>query len=180
MNIENIIFNEEKYTLLLGINKSSVDLNNIRDVASKNGFKEKEEFHTTVIGFKNGGEIKKILEAVPPNKKSYIVYEIKEIMNSIDWSFDVKSEIYHISKEFIFNDYKNNNAKKIENRESYVQMLNMSGIKIFYVKLNYLLDTNFEAPLAHITLFTGGDSDMGIGISTEEEFLKMNPELIIK
>lgn len=178
MNIENIILNEEKYTLLLGINKSSINLEHVRDIASKNGFKEKEEFHITVIGFKNGGEIKKILELMPPNKKSYILYEIKEIMNSIDWSFDFKPEIYHISKEYTFIDYKNNNAKKIENRESYVQMLSMSGIKIFYEKLNYLLDTNFEAPPAHMTLFTGGDSDMGIGINTEEEFLNMNPQLI--
>jgi len=178
MNIENIILNEEKYTLLLGINKSSINLEHIRDIAFKNGFKEKEEFHITVIGFKNGGEIKNLLETISQNKKEYIIYEIKEIMNSIDWSFDIKSEIYHISKAYTFVDYKNNNVKKIENRKSYVQMLSMSGIKIFYEKLNYLLDTNFEAPPAHITLFTGGDSNMGIGINTEEEFEKMNPQLI--
>mgnify|MGYP001608645131 FL=1 len=175
-------FDEGKNTLLLDLDKSTVDLDAIKELAEKKGFEQKGEFHITVLGFKNGGEVKKALKALPEPERQNALVQIKSLVDSTDWNFTFDPKRYHISKEYVSPDPKNKGAELRERRESYIQMVDLPGMKIFYDKLNAILGTNLEAPPAHITLYTGGDdkekSKMGIGINTESEFLKMNPELI--
>ena len=175
-------FDEGKNTLLLDLDKNSVDLDATRELAEKNGFEQKGEFHITVLGFKNGGEVKKALKALPEAERQNTILQIKSLVDSTDWSFVFEPQRFHISKEYVSPDPKNKGAELRERRESYIQMVNLPGMKIFYDKLNSILGTNLEVPPAHITLYTGGDdkekSKMGIGINTQSEFWKMNPELI--
>ena len=179
---ENKSFDEGKNTLLLNIDKSTIELSGIQEMAEKNGFDQKGEFHITVLGFKNGGEVKKALKALPEAERQNALSQIKSLVDSTDWSFALEPKRYHISKEYVTPDPKNKGAELKERRESYIQMVYLPGMKIFYEKLNSILGTNLEAPPAHTTLYTGGDdkekSKMGIGINSQDEFLKMNPELI--
>lgn len=175
-------FDESKNTLLLDIDKNVVDLDAIRELAEKNGFEQKGDFHITILGFKNGGEIKKALKALPEEQRQDMISQIKSLAESTDWNFVFEPQRYHIAKEYVAPDPKNKGSELREQRESYIQMVNLPGMKTFYDKLNALLGTNLEIPPAHITLYTGGDdkekSKIGIGINTQEDFLKMNPELL--
>lgn len=179
---ESISFDEGKNTLLLDIDKGVVDLSVLKEIADKNGLDPKGDFHITVLGFKNGGEIKKVLKGLPEEKRESVILQIKSLVETIDWGFSFESQKYHISKEYVSQDPKNKGTELREQRESYIQMVNLPGMKIFYEKLNAILGTSLEAPPAHITLYTGGSdkekSKMGIGINTQDEFSKMNPELI--
>ncbi len=175
-------FEDGKNTLLIGIDKGAVDLSGIQEMADKNGFTQKGEFHITVLGFKNGREVKKALNALPESERQSALEQIKALVEETDFSFVLEPQRYHIEKEYISPDPKNKGAELRERRESYIQMVSLPGMKIFYDKLNAILGTDLEAPPAHMTLYTGGDdkekSKMGIGINTQDEFLKMNPELI--
>lgn len=160
-------FDEQKYTLLLNVDKNQLDLNYLQKMAAQNGFDEKKEFHITVIGFKNGEEIKKVLQTFSKEDQENIIYQIKSLANNMDWGFELSPEKYHISKE---------------KRESYIQMVNMPDVKNFYNKLNEILGTHLEAQPSHITLYTRGDdrerAKMGIGINSEKELAQLNPKPI--
>ena len=175
-------YDDGKNTLLLGVGKDTIDLSGIQELADKNGFAQRGEFHITVLGFKNGAEVKKALKALPEAERESALAQIKTLVEETDFSFTLEPQRYHIAKEYVSPDPKNKGAELKERRESYIQMVSLPGMKIFYDKLNAILDTNLEAPPAHTTLYTGGDdkekSKMGIGINTQDEFLKMNPELI--
>ena len=172
-NPENKIFDEEKYTLMLNIDKQSIDLSDLQVIAKQNNFDEREEFHITIIGFRNGKEIGNVLDKLSSEDKQYELLRIKSLIDETDWSFELKSERYHISKEY---------PRLKELRESYIQIVNLPIINEFYDKLNNILGTNLESPPPHITLYTSGSdrekSKIGIGINSENELSKMNPKPI--
>lgn len=178
---EKISFNEQKNTLLLDIGKSAVDLDSLRDKASQSGFEAKNEFHITVLGFKNGREIQRIIASLPETEQPIVATQIKSLSDSVDWGFSLEPKRFHISKDYVFTDRTTGQESK-ERRESYVQLVNLPGVESFYKALNAILGSNLEAPPAHITLYTGGTdkekSKMGIGINSQAEFLKLNPEAI--
>lgn len=177
-----VSFDAVKNTLLLDLDNNAVDLDKLKELAEKNGFEPKTEFHITVLGFKNGSEVKKALKALPEPERQNAIEQIKSIVDSTDWNFTFEDQRFHLSKEYITQNPKNKGEELKEKRESYIQMINLPGMEIFYDKLNAILGTNLEAPPAHITLYTSGDdkekSKMGIGINTDEEFLKLDPRPI--
>ena len=179
---ESVSFDEGKNTLLLNLEKDSVDLSALEELAQKNGFEAKGDFHITILGFKNGGEVKKALKTLPEAERQSKLLQIKSLAESTDWKFILEPQRYHISKEYVIPDPKNKGAELREQRESYIQMVSLPGMRIFYDQLNAILGTNLEAPPAHITLYTGGSdkekSKMGIGINTQDEFQKLNPEAV--
>ncbi|MFA6437555.1 MAG: hypothetical protein WC242_00135 [Candidatus Paceibacterota bacterium] len=179
---DSINFDNNRNTLLIGINRDMIDFGILSELANENGLEVKDKFHITVLGFKNGSEIKKVLKALPEEEKQSILLQIKSLASSTDWSFVLEPKRYHISKEYTTPDPRDKSVELKERRESYIQMVHLPGMRIFYEKLNTILGTNLEAPPAHITLYTGGNdrekSKMGIGINSQEEFLKLNPELI--
>ncbi|MDO8664548.1 MAG: hypothetical protein Q7K44_03345 [Candidatus Liptonbacteria bacterium] len=172
-------FDDKNFTLLLNVDKNQLDFSGLRKIAGQNGFDEKNELHITIIGFKNGAEIKKILQTLSREDQEDIIYQIKSLTNNMDWSFTLKPERYHISKEYAF---RGPQGAFKEKRESYIQMANMPCIKNFYDILNKILGTNLETPPPHITLFTSGDNrekaKMGIGINSEAELAQLNPKPI--
>lgn len=175
-------FDSKNNTLLLRISKDSVDLSGIKETAEQKGYDEKSELHITVLGFKNGAEIKKILKKLSPEEQQAKLSEIQALVDSTDWSFVPEEGKYHISKEYKTPDPKNKGAELSETRESFIQRIHMQAMQDFYEKLNGILGSNLEAPPAHVTLYTNGTdkekAKMGIGINSEAELAQLNPELI--
>ena len=181
---ESKTFDAKNNTLLLRVKKESFDLNRIGEIAKEKGFDEKEEFHITVLGFKNGSEIKKILKKLPPEEQQTKLAEIQTLVDSTDWSFEPEESRYHISKEYKTPDPKNKGAEISETRESYIQRVRMQAMQDFYKKLNAILGSNLESPPPHVTLYTNGTdkekAKMGIGINSEAELAQLNPELVLE
>ncbi len=179
---ESKLFDTKNNTLLLHIKKDSIDLSGIGEVAKQKGFDEKKGFHITVLGFKNGGEIKKILKKLSPEEQQAKLAEIQALIDNTDWSFVPEESRYHISKEYKTPDPQKKGAEISEIRESYIQKVQMEAIQSFYQKLNGILGSNLEPPPPHITLYTGGTdrekAKQGIGINSEAELMQLKPELI--
>lgn len=175
-------FDEFKNTLLLDVDKQSIDLESLRNLAEEKGLEPKNEFHITVLGFKNGGEIKKVLKVLSAEQRLKVISQIKILVENTNWSFAFEPQKYHISKEYLSSVQKGSEDQLVERREAIIQMVTLPEIQLFYDKLNSILGIKLEIPPNHITLYTGGSdkekSKMGIGINSLSEFLKMNPELI--
>lgn len=148
-------------------------------MADNNGFDIKDEFHITVIGFKNGSIFRENIYGLPEAERSYKLTKINDLIDETDWGFEIEPRCYHISNVI---ESKTKTEKKLgDNKESYVQMINLPAISDFYNRLNVLLSTSVLAPPAHITLYTKEDENnkyKGIAIDSIEEFTKLNPELI--
>src|SRR3989338_1742176 len=175
-------FDTKNNTLLLHIQKDSIDLSGIGEVAKQKGFDEKKEFHITILGFKNGGEIRRILKKLPPEEQQAKIGQIQALIEETDWSFKPTPTQYHLKKEYKTPDPKNPGGEISELRESYVQMVELPAMQSFYGKLNAIMGTNLQSPPAHITLYTNGSNKeaakAGIGINSDAEFTELNPELI--
>lgn len=175
-------FSEKNNTLVLGVDKKSFDFSNIKALAAENGFAEKDELHITVLGFKNGDTIKKLLKKMSPEERDAKMNEIRALVDTTDWKFVPEDQQYHIAKEYP----KDKNAEVPDQRETYIQMIQLPAMKEFYDKLNALLgeklEKKLEPPPPHITLFTKGTDEKkakdGIGIISESEFASLNPERI--
>ncbi|MFA5022580.1 MAG: hypothetical protein WC508_05900 [Patescibacteria group bacterium] len=168
-------FDEQKNTSLLFIDNNLVDLRPLQNLAQANGFVAKPDFHMTVIGFKPGRDIDQVLKRLPTSQRANIIEQIKTLLASTDWQFNLKPEYYQVAKDYFFPKTNTN-----EHRESYIQIMECAGLKTFYAKLNELLATNLEPQFAHITLYTKG-SDMetskgGIAINSQKEFEQLKPK----
>lgn len=113
---ENISFDKRKNTLLLNVDKKIMDLSSLQELANKNGFDQKREFHITVLGFKNGGEIKRALKPLSPTERQEKLTEIESLVDSMDWGFVLEPQQYHISKEYISPAPKNKDIELKERR----------------------------------------------------------------
>src|SRR3989338_3391950 len=179
LNPEYVNFDENKYTLLLGVNKNTIDWNALSTMAQKNGFDQKDEIHITIIGFAAGGEIRKVLER-PGVERDNTLRDLHSLIDKTDWRFKLEPKRYHIQKEYIIRDRRGNAADSVEHRESYIQMVSVQALEDFFAELNRPLGINFIPPPTHVTLYTHGDNPerarMGIGINSREEFLSLNPQ----
>ena len=75
---------------------------------------------------------------------------IKNILESLKWKYELK-EIYRIKKTGYVD-----NQDILENRESYVNLIDMPDMNTFYQKINLLLKAELPIQIPHITLFTKG------------------------
>lgn len=177
---ESVSFDEERFTLLLNIDEAMIDLNGIAQTAARNGFDKKPEFHITIIGFKGGAAIKQALDKLSGERKPEALQKIQSLIKNIDWGFALLPQRYHIKKDYMS---RTSAAVSTEHRESYIQMLSISDMKKFYDALNSILGTHLESPPPHLTLYTRGDdrerAKAGIGINSQEEFLKLEPKLLV-
>ncbi|MFA6392692.1 MAG: inositol monophosphatase family protein [Candidatus Paceibacterota bacterium] len=150
----------------------------IEATAILEGFKKQNKRHITILYY----PADKIFENIPNNSpvevKEKIIKEINELLKSFEWKFK-PTEIYKIEKQGYFRD-----SSILEHRESYINLVEMPDIEIFYKKLNLLLKSNLPVQFTHITLFTKGErkdaSFYGIPIPYVEEFNNLNPRKISK
>ena len=184
MSPEGRTFDTKNNTLLLKIDRGALNLHGIEEVARQNGFDSKGEIHLTVLSFKNAGVIKKVLSKLTPEARAAKLAEIQQLVENTDWNFVPQEGVYQISKEFKVPDPNNKGAEITELRESYIQRVDMPGMKEFYENLNRILGTKLEPPPPHVTLFTSGSNResarMGIAINSEAELAQMNPRLVTR
>jgi hypothetical protein len=154
-----------------------VDYTRIKSKALAEGFREQTKRHITIIGGMVEKLIDEILIKYNEKEKENIKKEIKNLLESFEWKYKQK-DIYFIEKE----GYIDNRDIK-EKRQSYIAIVDMPDMEIFYKKLNALLNSNLPIQMPHITLFTKGEREnpifYGIPIPSEEEFQKLNPQKII-
>lgn len=181
LNPEQVNFDENKNALLLGVNKNAVDWSSMAEPAQKNGFEQKDELHITIIGFGAGGEIGKTFERLG-GERNGVMQRLRSLIDGTDWKFYLEPQRFHVQKDYVMRDRRNGLIISTEHRESYIQMVSVPAIQIFFQELNSMFGTNFLPPPTHITLYTRGNNSerarMGIGINSQEEFLSLHPQLI--
>ena len=155
------------------LKKEEVDISDIETKAISDGFKLQTNRHITIIGRQCQQFIMNKLENLNAREKEKLIKSIKFLLSSYKWEFAPK-DIYLISKKGIIE-----NSDVIEEKQSYIRLIDMPHMKKFYNKLNELLDTHFPAQFPHITLFTKGDRPdaiwRGISVTSKEEFELLNP-----
>jgi len=163
---------EDDLECVLWFKEEGVDSSKIELMAIEEGFRKQDKRHVTIFG----GSARDIFKKFSNEKRKEILKEIKNLLESLDWKYEQK-EIYKIQRQGYVD-----NPDILENRQSYICMINMPDMKVFYEKLNSLLKSNIPMQVPHITLFTKGEREnpkwYGIGIPSMEEFHRLKPEKI--
>lgn len=145
----------------------------IEQRALNEGFRKQNKRHVTILGGSTKDLLKDILDKMLEEEKKETFEKIKIILKSLEWKF-VPTKIYKIKKQGYFS-----GLNILENRESYINTIDMPDMGIFYEKLNLLLKSKLPMQVPHITLFTKGEREnpdyYGISISSMEEFETLNP-----
>lgn len=142
----------------------------------KDGFRRQNERHITILGGSTSELLKNILNKLTKEDKKSILDKIKNFIEDLEWKFESK-EIYLISKNGCID-----NSSISEERQSYINMVEMPDMQVFYKKLSNLLEANLPVQVPHITLFTKGERKnpvwYGIPIPSKEEFHNLRPQKI--
>lgn len=170
-----IITEEAKPILMLTIAQPEVD-ELLSEISREKNLQIKNDFHISVINNIVANIIDKKLQGISGEERTAILLEIRKLAETIDWSYTLKNEYYHISKDYP----ENNNQGEIEKREAIIQIINIPGMEVFYSELAQLLGLDLAVPMAHITLFTksniGQNNGLGIAVYSSEDFNNLNPK----
>lgn len=162
-----------EYTIEL--NKNQIDYGDLKKKELKN-FREQAYRHITITNDTASEKIEKALNKFSTLERKKKILEIKSMLKNFKWEYSQR-EIYLIEKKSYFK-----NSKKLEYRKSYIRVIEMPDMKIFYQKLNISLKTRIPAQFPHITLFTTGEHPnrcyFGISIPSKGAFKKLNPKRI--
>ncbi|MFH1366135.1 MAG: hypothetical protein ABIG99_02005 [Patescibacteria group bacterium] len=162
---------------MIKLNKNQVDYENLKFRKELKGFREQSERHITIIGDKASLKIERALNKFSLLERKKKVIRLKFLLKNLKWEY-VQKDIYLISKKTYLKGF-----NVLEKRESYIRLVEMSDINVFYRKLNTLLKTRIPIQVPHITLFTKGEyrpyrNYFGISISSKTMFKKLNPRRI--
>lgn len=152
------------------------DSSEIKSIAKAGGFRKQTKRHITILSGSTRIMLLDILNKFDTEERENIKKEINNILESLEWKY-TPTEIYRIKKTGYID-----NPSILENRQSYIMMIKMPDMKIFYKRLNSLLKANLPIQVPHITLFTKGEREnpifYGIPIPSVEEFNALNPKKI--
>lgn len=161
---------------MIKLKKNQINYGNLKSKKELKGFREQANRHITIVGGKTAEKIEKILSKFSKSEKNKKVTELKTLLKSLKWQYFQK-EVYFINQKSYYG-----SSKILEHRKSYIRLIKMPDIDIFYRKLNTLLKTHFLAQFPHITLFSKGEhldrEYFGIPISSKVEFKKLHPKKI--
>jgi len=167
-----IIFKPETANILLSVTPSPDDVLSVKNIAEEKGLSLKDEFHCTIIGRATGEQIVEILDSKSQKDRDVLMLELEKLYKKYLWEYVSTQEYYLISKEY----------DESDKRESLVQIVELPDMVNFYAELNALLQTDFEIPFSHITLFTNSTKEdkkkTGIGIYSKEQFESLHPQRI--
>lgn len=156
------------------LKKSQIDYGKLRSKAKREGFREQIDRHITIIGGATQDRVLKILSKRKPEERKKIVKEIGSIAKNPDWKY-VQGDVYEIERRKYLKRY-----KVWEHRESYIRIIEMPAMGLFYRNLNTLLHTHIPTQFPHITLFTKGEGPgfkfYGIPIVSRAEFKQFHPK----
>lgn len=163
-----------EYTIEL--NKNQVDYSDLKNKKEIKNFREQTYRHITIINDTISKKIEQALNKFSPSEKKMKITEIKSILKKLQWEYSEK-QIYLIEKKAYIKNLKIN-----EHRKSYIRVIEIPDIKIFYHELNTILKTHIPTQFPHITLYTKGEHPnrgyFGISISSKSAFKKLNPKKI--
>lgn len=152
-------FEPEHGTLLIDVEDvSSVVSESTRAFAESHGYALKPEIHLTVIGFKQGGALKRVLKQDPGLEQ-----KVCDLIERTGWSFSKTGEFYHVERQSEGEDAP---------RESIIEMVECPSVAGFITALNDLTGLQLEEQPPHITLATRGNPK-GIGINTQNDLDRM-------
>jgi hypothetical protein len=115
------------------LSEDEVDYSNIETLATEKGFRKQTDRHITILG----GLPEVII-------REDTIKEVKDLLESLEWKYEQK-EIYLIRKQGSFDD-----PDIIEDRQSYIRMVDMPDIDVFYKKINSILKTDIPTQVPHI------------------------------
>lgn len=174
-NPTEIITEEAKPTLMLAIAQPEVD-ELLSEISRTRNLQIKDNFHISVINNIVANIIDKKLQEIPEEEKTAVLLKIRKLAETVDWSYTLKNEYYHISKDYP----ESSEHEEIENREAIIQIINIPGMEVFYSELGQLLGLDLVVPIAHITLFTKSNisqnKGLGIAVYSSEDFSNLNPK----
>lgn len=173
-----ISLDKRKMTLLLILDKSTINLDRVREIAEKEEFNEKADFHITIIGNSYGRALVDHLVRISQEDREKIIKKIEKLAHAYDWKFKIKNEAYQLSEKYKI--AQADGSEPIEDwKYSIITFISLSDLGLFYIQLNKIIKLDLVAPPAHITLFTKGKnaerSRVGIGLKSMHEFENFNP-----
>lgn len=163
----------DKFTAIVDIEPPTEIDSRIQGEAKALGMHQKNDFHITVIGNKNGRAIKELPDG--PGMETYLA----EKFNNTDWNYLLLPEYYQIQK-FYGREALSKSGYSEEvpehNRYTIIQKIILPDLEKFYMDLNERTGLNLPVPVPHITLFSGAEyeplAQRGIGVDTEVDFKK--------
>ncbi len=163
-----IAFDKVSCTLLLHTEKPFSVPEYVEKKAQAENLERKQEVHITIFGFGTG---QKISQAISGNQAK--ANELAELIDATDWSFEPKQEFYAVKRAY--------KIKGVpEDRETIVMMVKMPKLEEFIQSANRIVGLPLEIPPVHATLFSKStiaeNMQSGIGISSNEDFRKLEPE----
>ena len=159
----------ENNTVLLPVSKPKI----VDDLQGEiDGFKVKEEFHITLVGFPQGKYLAKELEKMEYSE--FKRHDINRALASIDTGYSLKDKFYQVERDReVFVDYRNPElGKTTVHEETLIQLVDAPGLIEGVKKINKDFGINLPIPFPHITIATKGG--LGIGIASKEEFDRLN------
>ena len=173
-------FFPEYASCILPTDEKQIDREKHRKEAETHNLLEKKEFHFTVIGFDTGEEILAALEQMSEDNKQAALEQIKALCENFDWKISLKDEYYYIEQHYETDP--NDPKSQEETRKSLIQIATIEKLDEFYQQLNLIVGKNLLVPFPHVTLFTNSTLEKnqlrGIGIYSEKQFRKMQPQKI--
>lgn len=110
--------------------------------------KSKNEYHITLIGYKTGQKLKKLL-----NSKR--LAQLENLIKNFDFNYKILDNYFLIQKN---------------DKNSVIQIVESENIENFYKNLNSIFWTSFPIPFLHITIFWDW-----IGLYSQKDFNDLNP-----
>ncbi len=147
-------FNAKRGILLLGIGgRERLDESFVADLESQD-YTPKDELHMTVIGFKQGNQLKKVLKYNPE-----LTAQVAALAEKTEWDILPTGEKYLLTKQY---------EGEVIPRQSIIEMVSCPGGEGFIRQLNTLTGLQLEEQPPHVTLATRGNPQ-GIGVNTGQD-----------
>ena len=135
----------------------------------------------TIVGLRSCKNITVALKGMPPSERQSRIDQIKALLEDSDWTLSSSPKLWHIAREYTTVNPQTK-QEEIEHRETIIQTLALKRLGDFYDRLSAIVGVEIPPQFPHLTLYTKGTdkktSQAGIGVNTEEDFKRYNPQPI--
>ena len=154
------------HTLIIGVDKSSFNIQSGLYEHAGKLFKPKPETHVTVFGSTTGSALQRMIVQKPETEG-----QLRTAFESTDWSYTISEDVRRLARDVT------NSTATATHQQSIIVLLEMQGMAQFYLKLKSLglLGHDTALPPAHVTLYTH-NCDKGIGVHSDSELAELSCE----
>lgn len=168
-----IKFNSHDCTLMLCLPQIAVPPH-IEAIAIEYGMQPKLEFHISVVVSDNARRVHALVDEF--QQFSETLQNLETLAHAQDWEYE-KLEKYSLHEEVYTSEKLEQSGKgdlPPHVRRTIIERIALPGMQRYYEGLSALFGQKFEAPPAHITLFSWSNyaplNHRGVAISSEEEY----------